>query len=287
MRLRLGCAIGVLAIAWLGSSAQAQSGGGQALPQLGKAPVKDVIAAMTKEEKVSLVMGTGMNFPGLNLGPDMQGPAVGRVQERVPGAAGMTFAIPRLGIPATIVADGPAGLRDPAHARQGHVAHLLRDRLSHRDAARVDLGRRPGRAGRPRHGQRGQGIRRRRHPRARRSNTHRNPLGGRNFEDHSEDPLDLGEDGRRHGERHPVSGRGHVGQALRRQRSRVEPQHHQREGLAAGAARDLPPGVRDRRPRGEAVDDHVVLQQAQRHVHVRERRRCSRAWCATTGATTG
>lgn len=29
-------------------------------PQLGKSPIRDVIAAMTREEKVGLVMGTGL-----------------------------------------------------------------------------------------------------------------------------------------------------------------------------------------------------------------------------------
>ena len=35
------------------------------LPQLGKGPTRDVVAAMTREEKVSLVVGTGMNMPFL------------------------------------------------------------------------------------------------------------------------------------------------------------------------------------------------------------------------------
>ena len=77
------------------------------LPQLGQSPLEDVVAALTREEKVALVMGTGMSFPGLP--PEMQGPAVGGQSETVPGAAGNTFAIPRLGIPAIVLADGPAG----------------------------------------------------------------------------------------------------------------------------------------------------------------------------------
>jgi hypothetical protein len=57
---------------------------------------------MTVEEKVNLVMGTGMNSPGLP--PNMQGPAVGETNNRVPGAAGTTFGIPRLGIPSIVLA---------------------------------------------------------------------------------------------------------------------------------------------------------------------------------------
>ncbi len=72
-------------------------------PQLGKQSVQDVVAAMTKEEKVNLVVGLGMTMEGLP--PDMQGPAVGQTNTSVPGAAGATFAIPRLGIPSIVVAD--------------------------------------------------------------------------------------------------------------------------------------------------------------------------------------
>ena len=75
------------------------------LPQLGKSPVNKVIAAMTLEEKAQLLVGMGMaGFSGETA-------VVGQTQEIVPGAAGTTYAIPRLGIPAIVVADGPAGLR--------------------------------------------------------------------------------------------------------------------------------------------------------------------------------
>ena len=56
-------------------------------PQLGKNPTKDVVAAMTTDEKLSLVVGTGMAMPGLNLPADMQGPVVGETLDGVPGAA--------------------------------------------------------------------------------------------------------------------------------------------------------------------------------------------------------
>ena len=75
---------------------------GQNTPQLGKDPIDKVIAAMTTEEKVSLLIGTGM--PGFGG----QSAVVGSTQSIVPGAAGTTFPIERLGIPAVV---GPAGLR--------------------------------------------------------------------------------------------------------------------------------------------------------------------------------
>src|SRR3954451_10296187 len=91
----------------------AQNSNNTALPQLGKNSVKEVIAAMTLEEKAHLVVGTGMR-----LGPPArrdsakaavpQQPVIGQTEQKVPGAAGTTFAVPRLGIPSIVVADGPA-----------------------------------------------------------------------------------------------------------------------------------------------------------------------------------
>ena len=83
----------------------ALSAGAQNAPQLGINPVEEVIQAMTLEEKVSLLVGTGMPGFGGNAA------VVGETQDIVPGAAGTTYPIPRLGIPAIVVADGPAGLR--------------------------------------------------------------------------------------------------------------------------------------------------------------------------------
>ena len=134
------------------------------LPQLGKSPTRDVVAAMTREEKVNLVIGTGMQRPGLP--PDRQGPAVGEVKAGVPGAAGTTFAIPRLGIPSIVARGRPGRPSDPAQARGRLLAHVLLHGLSHRDPARVVLGRRARRACRPRRRERGQGVRRRRPARA-------------------------------------------------------------------------------------------------------------------------
>lgn len=76
----------------------------QDLPQLGRAPIEEVIAAMTLEEKINLLVGSGDSSV-------TSVPVVGRTDRLVPGAAGTTFAIPRLGIPSVVLADGPAGLR--------------------------------------------------------------------------------------------------------------------------------------------------------------------------------
>ncbi len=88
------------------------------LPQLGKSSVKAVIAAMTLEEKASLVVGGGINIPpamrknkmfaGMVAQP---GTLAANTVNPVPGTAGNTIAIPRLGIPCIVVNDGPAGLR--------------------------------------------------------------------------------------------------------------------------------------------------------------------------------
>lgn len=92
-----------------------QVGHSQTLPQLGKDPIEKIVAAMTAEEKVSLFVGTGM--PGFGG----QSAVVGSTQNLVPGAAGTTFPIERLGIPAIVVADGPAGLRI-SPTREGNEA---------------------------------------------------------------------------------------------------------------------------------------------------------------------
>ncbi len=74
-------------------------------PQLTLSTIKQVIAAMTLEEKVSLVVGSNPKS-GEN-----EGPIIGNAKGRVAGAAGYTSAISRMGIPITVLADGPAGVR--------------------------------------------------------------------------------------------------------------------------------------------------------------------------------
>jgi beta-glucosidase len=78
-------------------------------PQLGKDPIKDVIAARTLEEKAYFVTGTGMDMAGPgNQSAEKRpagAPTVGSTQKLVPGAAGTTYAIARLGIPAMVLAE--------------------------------------------------------------------------------------------------------------------------------------------------------------------------------------
>ncbi len=74
------------------------------LPLLGKSSVEAVVKAMTTDEKIRLLTGAGEVTEDLLV-------AIGETDKIVPGAAGTTYPIPRLGIPAIVMADGPAGLR--------------------------------------------------------------------------------------------------------------------------------------------------------------------------------
>ena len=158
----------------------------QSLPQLGKSPVADIVKAMTLEEKVNLLVGQGMYVPGMPM------PGAGAqptdAQKRVTGAAGSTFAIPRLGIPSLVVCDGPAGI----HAFNGGKSRLYYATAwpigtllaSSWDTALVrKVGAALG-AEAKEYGidiLLGPGM-----------NIHRNPLGARNFEYYSEDPVITG-----------------------------------------------------------------------------------------------
>jgi beta-glucosidase len=154
------------------------------LPQLGKAPISAIISTMTLEEKASLVVGTGLRFDG-------KGPLVGEADGRVPGAAGNTMSIPRLGIPGTVLSDGPAGVRiDPVrkgdstktyYATAFPVGSLL---ASSWDTALV---RKVGLAFGNEIREYGADV-----ILAPAMNIHRDPLNGRNFEYFSEDPLITG-----------------------------------------------------------------------------------------------
>ena len=74
-----------------------------AQPKLSADNIDEVVKAMTLEEKAQICVGLGWGHQlgGLTFS----------TQSLVPGAAGTTRAIPRLGIPATALPDGPAGIR--------------------------------------------------------------------------------------------------------------------------------------------------------------------------------
>ena len=142
--------------------------------------IDKIVAAMTLEEKAHLVVGADMKSVSV-------GGEVGDTQKIVPGAAGITYAIPRLGIPSIVLADGPAGLRisptrkdDPnTYYCTGfpvgtHLAATWNDDIIYQVGKAmgeevkeygVDILLAPG------------------------VNIMRNPLCGRNFEYYSEDPL--------------------------------------------------------------------------------------------------
>jgi beta-glucosidase len=156
----------------------------QEVPKLGKNSVNEVVKAMTLEEKAALVVGTGFYMPGVNM-PGLAAIEPGEGHKRVPGASGAVYAIPRLGIPAVVVTDGPAGVHifNAGKGRQyfatawpsGTLLASTWDTTLVKNVGAafgaeakeygVDVVLGPG------------------------MNIHRNPLGARNFEYYSEDPV--------------------------------------------------------------------------------------------------
>jgi beta-glucosidase len=153
----------------------------QQTPQLGKVSIDKVVKAMTLEEKVTLLIGTGM--AGMNGG----NAAVGETQNIVPGAAGTTNPIPRLGIPAIVLADGPAGLRiQPKRKGDTNTYYCTAFPVGTLLAStwNTDLVERVGSAMGNEVLEYGADV-----LLAPALNIHRNPLCGRNFEYYSEDPI--------------------------------------------------------------------------------------------------
>ena len=156
----------------------------QNAPQLNADNIDEVISAMTLEEKAQLLVGGGNDsFVG-------SGAMIGHQKKYVAGAAGITVEIPRLGIPATVLTDGPAGVHiDPIREGDTKTYYATGFPVGTCLAStwNTELVRQVGEA----IGNEtleygcdvvlGPGL-----------NLHRNPLCGRNFEYFSEDPVVTG-----------------------------------------------------------------------------------------------
>ena len=156
-------------------------------PQLGKQSIDKVLKAMTLEEKAHFVIGTGMSL-------DSGGAAtVGATDLLLPGAAGTTYPIPRLGIPAIALADGPAGLRiQPIREGDDNTYYCTHFPIGTLLAStwNQELVESVGRAMGEEVHEYGADV-----YLAPAINIHRNPLNGRNFEYYSEDPVVAGKIG--------------------------------------------------------------------------------------------
>ena len=146
---------------------------------------KALVAKMTTEEKAALVTGMGMSIPGLTTGG-----AVGQTEDKVPGAAGTTFSINRLELSSIVLADGPAGLRiTPVRKNETKTYYCTAFPVGTLLASTWDtaLVRKVGIAMGNEVKEYGVDV-----LLAPALNIQRNPLGGRNFEYYSEDPLVAG-----------------------------------------------------------------------------------------------
>lgn len=159
---------------------------GAAAQQLRLTPdnIEDVIKAMTLEEKAALLVGGGNKA--------LTGPngIIGTTEDLVPGAAGTTIAIPRLGITASVLTDGPAGVRI-SPTRKGDAATYYATGFPVGTALacswNTDLVESVGKAIGEEVLEYGCDV-----LLAPGMNIHRSPLCGRNFEYYSEDPVVTG-----------------------------------------------------------------------------------------------
>jgi len=154
-----------------------------AQPQLSADNIDEVMKAMTLEEKARLLVGGANNFFGDQA-------VVGGEARLVAGAAGTSPGLQRFGIPATVLTDGPAGVRiDPIRKGDSQTYYATGFPIGTCLAStwNTELACEVGEAiGNETKEYRcdvilGPGM-----------NLHRNPLCGRNFEYYSEDPFVTG-----------------------------------------------------------------------------------------------
>jgi len=91
---RIGFIIGLMVLALTQLQAQ----------KLTKDNIDEIVKALTLEEKAKILVGSRNEMFG-------GGAAIGATQALVPGAAGTTQAVERLGVTRAVLSDGPAGLR--------------------------------------------------------------------------------------------------------------------------------------------------------------------------------
>ncbi|HEX8020731.1 glycoside hydrolase family 3 C-terminal domain-containing protein [Mucilaginibacter sp.] len=151
-------------------------------PQFGKDPIKAIVKAMSLDDKVKIVVGKGFSLPGMSMGSNDETP------DKIFAISGHTIPLAKFSIPSISMADGPSGIhrwamtaKDSANnsfSTAWPVGTLLASSwdttLIHKVGVAfgeeikdygIDFILGPG------------------------ANIHRNPLGGRNFEYYSEDPL--------------------------------------------------------------------------------------------------
>lgn len=152
--------------------------------------ISDLMSRLTLDEKISLVVGTGMAGFEMLSGFDELNPMANTSDFMIPGAAGSTTPLAKYGLPAIIMTDGPAGVRiSPIRKNTDKTFYATGFPIGSLLACTwdVDLTEAIGRAIGEEALEYGSDIQL-----APALNIMRNPLCGRNFEYYSEDPVVAG-----------------------------------------------------------------------------------------------
>ncbi len=153
-------------------------------PLFAQNDAQSLVSKLTLDEKVALVVGAGVDMSVL-MGKE---PPEGTPEEKVPGAAGTSKSIERLSIPEIVFSDGPAGIRinltrKSAPDKKFYVT-AFPNAIMLASTFNVDVLEKVGTAFGNECNAYGIDI-----LLAPALNIQRNPLGGRNYEYYSEDPL--------------------------------------------------------------------------------------------------